>query len=153
MARPTDGQTPMRAITASMLFFMLGALVGPESAAQPTDGPPAPRINFVTPVPGDPVPADPIPGATVDFAEGDLSRGVPDSLRPEHRFPRPDSARFLASAHRSALEAAEVDPGIVIFPDVSMDPQIIQIEPPENVDPHMMIPRQPGRFEGLQHEP
>jgi hypothetical protein len=143
----------MRATTAFILLLVLSALGGPESFAQPPDGPPAPRIDSVTPVPGDPVPADLIPGVTVYRAEWKSPRGLPDSLCSEHRFPRPDSARFLSDAYRSAQEAAEVDPGIVIFPDVSMDLQITQIEPPENVDPHMMIPRQPGRFESLQYEP
>lgn len=50
-----------------------------------------------------------------------------------------------SGAYASAMEAAAVDPGILVFPDTSVNAKILQIKPPENVDPKMIVPRDEER--------
>lgn len=86
----------------------------------------------------------PPPDRPADVELDSLHRdvGPVSGTRPQLRvrvdtFP-PDSAQNAAVD--SALEAAEVDPGILIFPDTSVEAQIQTITPPRRVDPEMILP-------------
>ena len=52
-----------------------------------------------------------------------------------------DSARPKIGSYQAALRAAEVDPGIVLFPDTTVDAKIRTITPPRAVDPEMIVPK------------
>ena len=61
----------------------------------------------------------------------------PDSLS---RVPPEVASAFLPdSAYAAALDAAAVDPGILIFPDSSAG-VILRLTPPKNIDPEMIVP-------------
>lgn len=53
------------------------------------------------------------------------------------------------SARRKAFRAAEIDPGILIFPDTLVDASMV-IPAPDLVDPHMILP--PAAPRGIQRE-
>ncbi len=41
--------------------------------------------------------------------------------------------------YQAALEAAKIDPGILIFPDSTIGGEIVWIKPKEKVDPQMIV--------------
>jgi hypothetical protein len=77
------------------------------------------------------------------------SHAAPRGIGPLEQFAdsllgvRPEAERrqILGENHtlRKALKAAEVDPGIVIFPAENVDSGMV-ITPPDSVDPKMIIP-------------
>ncbi len=65
---------------------------------------------------------------------------LPDSLFDGAPLPPPNLKRLPLEARRSAMEAAEVDPEIVIFPDSSVNAHLRRITPPLHIDPKMILP-------------
>ncbi|MGI9175167.1 MAG: hypothetical protein ACR2GR_07605 [Rhodothermales bacterium] len=51
-------------------------------------------------------------------------------------------------SHRAALDAAEMDPDIVLFPDTTIKAQMRIITPPRAVDPRMIFPKQDPQNDG-----
>ena len=69
----------------------------------------------------------------------------PDSLQRFYALPfRPDPQARLnnlsTDAYAAARDAADVDPGILIFPDTSVGAEIPHLLPPGTLDPQMIIP-------------
>ena len=60
----------------------------------------------------------------------------------------PDSAQPEARSYQAALEAAKVDPGILLFPDTTVEAKIRIITPPSQVDPGMIRPEQDPQGDG-----
>ncbi len=52
---------------------------------------------------------------------------------------RLDSKLLSDSDYEAALEAAEAEPGILIFPDSTVDAKILWIKPGGKVDPKMIV--------------
>jgi hypothetical protein len=64
-------------------------------------------------------------------------------------FARTSDTFALRRDRAPAEKAAEIDPGIVIKPDPSIQPMIVRIIPPVDVDPDMIIPKQSPGLGGI----
>ncbi|WP_456425730.1 hypothetical protein [Rhodocaloribacter sp.] len=61
---------------------------------------------------------------------------------------KPDPPRFSMNDQGAAAEAAEIDPGILIVPDPSIDARILWLKPPAPLDPEMIVPQERGDPQG-----
>ena len=118
----------MHTFTATTFLLAACTLLADESRAQKAEAPPPPRVDVD--------PASPDSTWTDRLWRFHL---LPDVFR--GRALHPDSARLPADDLEAALEAAGVDPGIVVFPDTSVQAEIRRIRPQGGVDPEMVVPR------------
>ena len=89
------------------------------------------------------LPDPPRPDVEARFAQTKVPAPLGGLHRSEARSDSllPDSVRLNAAAYRAALEAAKMDPGIIVFPDTTADAKIRVVVPPGWVDPEMIFPR------------